>query len=304
MAWTEGWTPSAPVVSGGGGRTDTPTSSPPSTEPSAPWAPGSTGGWNPESESPYKPSGSYSGGWGSFGTRDNWSQAFFSVHGRSPNAQDEVDYWDSQLFAAVAGRAPTRGEWLNRYWTNQWDNSQKMYVRDAYGNSYPVPANDGVARTAQLEGFIRFGPEGDEPPEFQALVQQIRDWAGTVSGGPTWLQEAIAPIEETTETTTAETVTAEAPALATEKQPKMKEAIEPAVPVLKNTEQAATQAVQNPTLQGWLNPGTWWDAARSVYGSGLSPAEIAKLSAEGWNAALGRNQEEPEVFTQPILKTK
>ena len=45
-------------------------------------------------------------GWGSFGTYDNWARAFFSQHGRWPNAQDEADYWWSQQFAAQTGFSP------------------------------------------------------------------------------------------------------------------------------------------------------------------------------------------------------
>jgi hypothetical protein len=46
------------------------------------------------------------GGWGSFGTYQNWANAFFQQHGRSPNQQDVNDYWWSQGFAHTYGYSP------------------------------------------------------------------------------------------------------------------------------------------------------------------------------------------------------
>jgi hypothetical protein len=46
------------------------------------------------------------GGWGSFGTYQNWANAFYSQHGRSPNQQDINDYWWSQGFAQQNGFSP------------------------------------------------------------------------------------------------------------------------------------------------------------------------------------------------------
>ena len=46
------------------------------------------------------------GGWGSFGTYQNWANAFFSQHGRWPNQQDVNDYWWSQGFARTYGFSP------------------------------------------------------------------------------------------------------------------------------------------------------------------------------------------------------
>ena len=44
--------------------------------------------------------------WGSFGTYQNWANAFFAGHGRPPLQQDEVDFWASQAFAARTGFSP------------------------------------------------------------------------------------------------------------------------------------------------------------------------------------------------------
>ena len=48
----------------------------------------------------------YNGGWGSFGTYQNWANAFFAQHGRWPNQQDVNDYWWSQGFARTYGFSP------------------------------------------------------------------------------------------------------------------------------------------------------------------------------------------------------
>lgn len=264
------------------------------------------------------------GGWGSFGTKDNWQQAFFSAHGRPPGAQDEADYWDSQLFAAVAGRAPTRSEWQNRYWTSQWDNNQRMYVTDNYGNRYPVPANDGMPRTPALEGFIRFGVEGDEPPEIQRLVQQIQDWArSTGSEAPGWLQEARTPVVKQMATTPASTQEA-TPASTQTATP---ETVQPAKAPAEVTPQLGSvpssglggsggfggnapmlntsgnpqpgysgardysgwgSRMKTPTTASWTNPQTWIEAARNVYGANPSIPDLVRQGAEGWGAVLGR----------------
>jgi len=50
----------------------------------------------------------YNGGWGSFGTYQNWANAFSQQHGRWPNQQDINDYWWSQGFARANGFSPYR----------------------------------------------------------------------------------------------------------------------------------------------------------------------------------------------------
>jgi hypothetical protein len=47
-----------------------------------------------------------SGSWGSFGTYQNWANAFVQQHGRWPNQQDVNDYWWSQGFAQTYGYSP------------------------------------------------------------------------------------------------------------------------------------------------------------------------------------------------------
>lgn len=49
------------------------------------------------------------GGWGSFGTYDNWSRQFFAEHGRYPDSRDVSDYWWSQSFASRYGFSPYTG---------------------------------------------------------------------------------------------------------------------------------------------------------------------------------------------------
>ena len=44
--------------------------------------------------------------WGSFGSYQNWANAFLSEHGRWPNQQDVNDFWWSQGFAATYGYSP------------------------------------------------------------------------------------------------------------------------------------------------------------------------------------------------------
>lgn len=61
--------------------------------------------------------------WGTFGTYGNWARAFAAdpAHqGRVPTAQDEADFWDSQMYARQTGQAPGWGEWNNRYYTGDW----------------------------------------------------------------------------------------------------------------------------------------------------------------------------------------
>jgi hypothetical protein len=58
--------------------------------------------------------------WGTFGTYDNWANAYAGQHGQGPNAQAITDYWDSQAYLAANGRPPSRDEWNNRWWTGDW----------------------------------------------------------------------------------------------------------------------------------------------------------------------------------------
>jgi hypothetical protein len=58
--------------------------------------------------------------WGTFGTYNNWANAYAGQHGQEPNAQAITDYWDSQAFLARNGRPPSGNEWSNRWWTGDW----------------------------------------------------------------------------------------------------------------------------------------------------------------------------------------
>lgn len=153
------------------------------------------GGGSPSSGSRGASAPSSSGGWGSFGTRDNWSDAFYSVHGRAPNAQDEIDYWDSQVFAATQGRAPTSSEWQNRYWGGDWGSTGRTYARDAEGNvqlnrwGSPVwvPANGGQTRSSYFDrALIEGDPEASG--ELAKVLNDMESWRRNLGGNiPTWL---------------------------------------------------------------------------------------------------------------------
>ncbi len=54
----------------------------------------------------YAPPLTSNGGWGSFGTYQNWANAFYQQHGRWPNQSDINDYWWSQGFAQRYGFSP------------------------------------------------------------------------------------------------------------------------------------------------------------------------------------------------------
>jgi hypothetical protein len=68
---------------------------------------------------PFQPQGCYNcaplptytdrcqGGWGTFGTYENWARQFTHEHGRYPNDQDVRDFWYSQGYAAThCGQSP------------------------------------------------------------------------------------------------------------------------------------------------------------------------------------------------------
>jgi hypothetical protein len=60
-------------------------------------------------------------GWGSFGNYDQWAAQYAAEHGgQQPDEQAVYDFWDSQNFMAMTGRAPTQDEWLNRYYSGSW----------------------------------------------------------------------------------------------------------------------------------------------------------------------------------------
>lgn len=45
--------------------------------------------------------------WGSFGTHQNWANAFMTAHGgKAPTLTDEIDFWASQAYAAETGVSP------------------------------------------------------------------------------------------------------------------------------------------------------------------------------------------------------
>jgi hypothetical protein len=150
-----------------------PTPSPVSSPFSEGYRPPTPGGGG--SGQPSAPSGGGAGGWGSFGTKANWQSEFFNVHGRLPNVQDEVDYWDSQVYAAFTGRAPTYGEWLNRYWEGSWEGGGQK-------NEQP-----------HTQWFDRMVIEGNDA--YPQLTQQVRDWRNSLGDtAPDWLKGITAPV--------------------------------------------------------------------------------------------------------------
>ena len=134
------------------------------------------------------------GQWGSFGTRDAWVQAFIAEHGRSPNTQDEADYWDSQVFAAVLGRPPTKAEWWRRYQYGDWSYKSGQSNDGPYSAGFP----DAVINSHELPDFIRNGlrnwvvqvaAKPDTPP----WLKRLADTAMSV-----WKTPTAAPQKELT----------------------------------------------------------------------------------------------------------
>jgi hypothetical protein len=75
----------------------------------------------------YAPPLTYNGGWGSFGTYQNWANAFLQQHGRYPNQQDVNDYWWSQGFAQQNGFSPFAPAPYPYYNNNNYNNNNNGY---------------------------------------------------------------------------------------------------------------------------------------------------------------------------------
>jgi hypothetical protein len=88
--------------------------------------------WYPDAASPSgDPVEAYvtgGGDWGPFGSGEEgyakWFHEFGSVHGRAPDEQDVVDFWDSVGFLGETGRPPTAREWKNRWYTGTWSGKE------------------------------------------------------------------------------------------------------------------------------------------------------------------------------------
>ena len=191
MAWGEGssWTPGPP---GGGSPASVPEGridryNPPSgggSSDSRGWAssvPVSSGGdvRNIVSGSGGAPAGNQQ--WGSFVTYGNWEQAFQGVHGRSPNVQDEADYWDSQIFAAAVGRPPNQDEWENRYYRGGWQGGYGWRGADTHDENFL----QNMLSSSQMPDIIRGG--------FQQWVAQLPQRPDT----PGWLAGYAAQVAQT-----------------------------------------------------------------------------------------------------------
>ena len=111
--------------------------------------------------------------WGSFITYGNWEQAFRGVHGRSPNVQDEADYWDSQIFAAAVGRPPNWDEWENRYYSGGWQGGYGWRGADTHDENFL----QNMLSSSQMPDIIRGG--------FQQWVAQLPQRSDT----PGWLAD-------------------------------------------------------------------------------------------------------------------
>jgi hypothetical protein len=135
--------------------------------------------------------------WGTFGTWQNWANAFQAVHGKAPNALDERDFWDSQLYAAQDrnGEGPSNREWYNRYYTGNWAGSNPWNVnRLPYRGNGPGGFEPGGPGTPN---FIDWSPRGAwASPDYQQMAAgqglgapyhfPVQDWAA-------WQQRMGAP---------------------------------------------------------------------------------------------------------------
>lgn len=250
--------------------------------------------------------------WGSFGTYSNWSNEFAKVHGRGPDLQDEVDYWDSQAFAAVNGRAPNEGEWGRRYFGGGW-NERVNGVYDEQGRFWPIPINGPNARSADFESLMVMPDAG--PPW---LAQGIKDWQESLrnrEGVPGWLQSLAnvafdargqAPFGQTPQAPTP-------PGTQTPQQ-----AMPPEVPLMNQPQTPNLGGGQAPVVEtplmnapraevarprgrnyydagtlpginqapGWLNPDTWANAIASTYGTAGLGA-LTDPNAPNWATVMG-----------------
>ena len=206
-------TPYNPYTSAGGwtGAKPTPTNRPQtSTNPSGSGSYAQTGGGGSSgggSSGGGSSGGGSSGGggapqsgqsWGTFGTYGNWAQEFAGVHGRMPNTQDSVDYWDSQFFAAETGRAPDDGEWRNRYFSGAWDGKgawiprvgQDGYqMQDRWGRKAWIPVHGADARSANF--WDRLSDIDNAPDNVREGAKQWMSQMANRNDAPDWLRTAI-----------------------------------------------------------------------------------------------------------------
>jgi hypothetical protein len=125
--------------------------------------------------------------WGTFGTYDNWANAYAGQHGQAPNAQAVTDYWDSQAFLARNGRPPSYGEWSDRWWTGDWNgmnpwSTQRLPFRYTGGHN-----GEGGANTWE-SGFGAWSPRGEavSPLYQQAMANPTNLWRSMVPGFTAW----------------------------------------------------------------------------------------------------------------------
>jgi len=118
--------------------------------------------------------------WGTFGTYNNWTQAFSGVHGRAPNIQDEADYWDSQIFAAAVGRSPNQDEWENRYYDGGWQGGYGWRGPGAHDERFL----ENMRSSNQMPDMIRPGFQQwiAELPQRSGVPDWLAGYVGQVSG--------------------------------------------------------------------------------------------------------------------------
>ena len=172
----------------------TPTPSPVSSPFDAGYRQPSNGGSNNNRPSstpaPAATPSSSSSNWGSFGTYQNWANEFSQVHGRTPNRQDEADYWDSQIFASVVGRPPNNQEWNNRYWRGAWNLNEGGQFRGgaAWDESFPgmVTNLNGAPENLRdgIKGWIA---------DIKANGQNAPSWLTALADAATAAWGGIAP---------------------------------------------------------------------------------------------------------------
>jgi hypothetical protein len=132
--------------------------------------------------------------WGTFGTYDNWANAYGAQHGQPPNAQAITDYFDSQAFLAANGRPPSRDEWQNRWWTGDWQgrNPWNQGVNNPGWGLLParyVGGHNGQGGYNAFEpGFNEWSPRGEAvSPLYQAAMANPTNlWRSMAPGFVAW----------------------------------------------------------------------------------------------------------------------
>jgi hypothetical protein len=132
--------------------------------------------------------------WGTFGTYDNWANAYAGQHGQAPNAQAITDYWDSQAYMAANGRAPSSNEWNNRWWTGDWQgrNPWNQGVNNPGWGLIPArylgSRNGEGGYNAFEPGFAEWSPRGGavSPLYQQAMANPTNLWRSMAPGFTAW----------------------------------------------------------------------------------------------------------------------